>query len=71
MAHQSVVTWEKPRQHLGLPDWHSRVNNLRNVADARRGDAFELRHASRALRNETHIEGNWSNYESNEALSSR
>lgn len=27
MAHfQSVVTFDKPVQHLGLPDWHARVS---------------------------------------------
>ncbi|XP_055840412.1 tektin-2 [Episyrphus balteatus] len=66
-----VTIMEKPIQHIGLADWHSRVNQLRNVANARRNDAFDIRHLSRTLRNETRIEADWSNYESNEALSSR
>jgi len=47
------------------------VNQMRNVADARRSDAFAMRHSSRSLRNETRIEGDWANYETNEALTDR
>lgn len=71
MAHHTVVTLEKPLQHLALSDWNARVNQLRNVADARRSDAFNIRHSSRTLRNETRIEGDWTNYETNEALADR
>lgn len=55
-------------QHLALSDWKARVDRLRNVANARRADAFLTRNTSRMLRNETYIEGNWANYESKEAL---
>ncbi|XP_034650641.1 tektin-B1 [Drosophila subobscura] len=71
MAFHSVVTMEKPLQHISLTDWHARVSQLRNVADARRSDAFAIRHASRSLRNETRIEGDWANYETNEGLTDR
>ncbi|XP_065360200.1 tektin-B1 [Calliphora vicina] len=71
MAFKSLLVLEKPLQHLALSDWHNRVNTLRNVADARRDDAFDIRHSSRTLRNETRIEGDWTNYETNEALDNR
>nr|XP_036220393.1 tektin-B1 [Bactrocera oleae] len=71
MAYHTVITLEKPLQHLALSDWNGRVNQLRNVADARRSDAFNIRHSSRTLRNETRIEGDWTNYETNEALADR
>ncbi|XP_039482153.1 tektin-B1 [Drosophila santomea] len=71
MAFRSVVTMEKPLQHISLTDWYARVNQMRNVADARRTDAFAIRHSSRSLRNETRIEGDWANYETNEALTDR
>ncbi|EDV98354.1 tektin-B1 [Drosophila grimshawi] len=71
MAFHSVVTMEKPLQHISLADWNARVARLRNVADARRSDAFALRHSARTLRNETRIEGDWANVESNEALADR
>lgn len=71
MAFHSVITLEKPVQHLALPDWHQRLNTLRNVADSRRNDAFNIRHSSRTLRNETQIEGDWANKETNEALHDR
>ncbi|XP_055909934.1 tektin-2 [Eupeodes corollae] len=66
-----VTIREKSVPHIGLADWHSRVNKLRTVANSRRNDAFDIRHSSRTLRNETKIEADWSNYESNEALSGR
>lgn len=71
MAYQSLLVLEKPLQHLSLSDWNSRVNKLRNIADARRNDAFNVRQSSRTLRNETRIEADWTNLESNEALAQR
>lgn len=62
---------EKPLQHISLADWNARVSGLRNVADARRADAFSMRHSSRLLRNETRIESDWANIESNDALADR
>lgn len=72
MAHfQSVVTFEKPLQHLGLGDWHSRVSQLRNVADTRRDEAFNLRQAACTLRNEARIQTAWDTYHNNSRLSDR
>nr|CBE66817.1 CG3085-PA [Drosophila ananassae] len=71
MAFRSVTTMEKPLQHISLTDWYARLNQMRNIADARRSDAFAIRHASRSLRNETRIESVWANYETNEALTDR
>lgn len=71
MAFQSLSVIEKPLPHLALSDWNQRVNTLRNVADTRRFEAFRIRHSARALRNETRIEGDWTNYETNEALTDR
>lgn len=68
---QSVVIYEKPLQHLGLDDWNSRLTQLRNVADIRRNDAFELRHASRTLRNETKTQTDWDTYHNNSRLADR
>lgn len=58
-------------QHLAISDWRARVDRLRNVANARRVDAFAIRNSSRMLRNETRIEGDWANHDSNEALTVR
>lgn len=71
MAFQSLVVMEKPLPHLSLSDWNNRVDTLRNIADTRRSEAFRIRHSARALRNDTRIEGNWINYETNEALTDR
>lgn len=72
MAHfQSVVTFEKPLQHLGLGDWNSRVNQLRNVADSRREEAFQLRQAACTLRNEARIQTHWDTYHNNALLTDR
>lgn len=71
MSSQSVVIYEKPLQHLGLSDWHSRLNQLRNTANVRRSDAFALRHSARHLRNETTIQTDWDTYHNNARLSDR
>ncbi|KAH8398954.1 hypothetical protein KR222_001612 [Zaprionus bogoriensis] len=71
MSFNSVVTLEKPMQHISLADWNTRLGRLRNVADARRADAFAMRHSSRVLRNETRIESNWAQNDTNEALQDR
>ncbi|EDV98355.1 tektin-4 [Drosophila grimshawi] len=71
MPFNSVVTIEKPLQHLSLTDWNARVDRLRSVANARHSDTFDMRNSSRQLRNEVRIEGNWATYESNEALDGR
>ncbi|KAL7738369.1 hypothetical protein ACLKA6_006687 [Drosophila palustris] len=71
MVFQSVATMEKPLGHISLTDWNARVGRLRNVADARRADTFSIRNSTRALIDETRIEGIWANRESNEALTDR
>ncbi|XP_064536145.1 tektin-2-like [Drosophila montana] len=71
MAINSVVTMEKPLQHISLSDWNERVGRLRNVATARLADTFAIRKSSRVLRDETRIEDIWANYESNVALTDR
>lgn len=71
MAFKTVVSLEKPVQHISLPDWNARVGALRSVANVRRKDAFAMRHSSRMLRNETRIESEWAEYYTNEALFER
>ncbi|EDW60223.1 tektin-2 [Drosophila virilis] len=71
MSFNSVVTMEKPLQHISLSDWNERVGRLRNVATARLADTFAIRNSSRVLRDETRIEDIWANYESNVALTDR
>lgn len=70
-ANQSVVIYEKPLQHIGLDDWSARLTQLRNVADLRRNDAFNLRHSARNLRNETRIQTDWDTVHNNARLSDR
>ncbi|XP_055381884.1 tektin-B1 [Condylostylus longicornis] len=71
MSYDEVVVLEKPLQHLGLGDWNSRVSQLRNVAETKNDTAFQMRHDARTLRNETRIEADWTNYQTNIALSER
>lgn len=71
MSNQSVVVYEKPLQHLGLDDWHSKLTQLKNVADTRRADAFSLRHTARNLRNETKIQTDWDTYHNDARLADR
>lgn len=71
MSNRAVATFEKPLQHLSLPDWHSRLNQLKNVAYGKRSDAFELRHMARNLRNETRIQTYWDTFHNNDKLSDR
>ncbi|XP_062136088.1 tektin-2-like [Drosophila sulfurigaster albostrigata] len=71
MSFHLAVSFEKPVQHLALSDWQARVDRLRNVANARRADAFTMRNTSRMLRNESQIEGDWANYLSDESLTNR
>lgn len=63
--------YEKPLQHLGLDDWHSRSNQLKNIADVQRYDAFELRQTARNLRNETAVQTTWDTYQNNARLADR
>lgn len=63
--------YEKPLQHLGLHDWHSRSSHLKNIADVHRNDAFELRQMARNLRNETAVQTTWDTYQNNARLADR
>nr|CAD7593296.1 unnamed protein product [Timema genevievae] len=67
----SIVTYEKPVRPTSLPDWHSRTWELRQTANTRRGDAFELRHEGRQLRNETNIKTKWDTYHNDTRLADR
>lgn len=67
----SVVTFEKPIQHIGLADWHAKQWQNEQTNDARREDAFNLRHESRQLRNETRIRTDWDTFHNNMRLSDR
>lgn len=71
MSDPSVVVYEKPVQHLGLDDWNAMLSQLRNVADIRRADAFQLRNNARNLRNETKIRTDWATYHNNARLADR
>ncbi|XP_050308622.1 tektin-2 [Anthonomus grandis grandis] len=67
----SVVTYEKPLPHIGLADWFAKQWEIQQTNDARRTDAFNLRHESRQLRNETNIKTNWDTYHNNVRLADR
>lgn len=70
-ATQSVVTFDKPLKHLSLNDWNLRISQLRNNSETKRLDAFNLRQASRNLRNESTVESFWSTYYNNERFADR
>lgn len=70
-ANQSVVTFDKPLQHISLNNWQARINELRNVSETQRQESFELRQSARILRNETAVESTWQTYYNNERLSDR
>lgn len=63
--------FEKPIQHLGLDDWFSRTNQLCNVADVRRTDAFDVRQSSRCIRNESAVQTHWETVHNNSRLTNR
>ncbi|XP_064536144.1 tektin-2-like [Drosophila montana] len=71
MSFHLITTMQKPIQHISMSDWNSKTDRLRNVANARRADALALRSSSRLLRDQSHIECDWANYESNNALDAR
>lgn len=68
---QSVVTFEKPIQHVGLADWFAKQWEIQQTNDTRRNDAFKLRHEARQLRNETRIRTEWDTYHNNARLADR
>ncbi|KAJ8943826.1 hypothetical protein NQ318_020898 [Aromia moschata] len=67
----SVVTYEKPIPHTGLADWYAKQWQNQQTNDTRRNDAFNLRHESRQLRNETKIRTEWDTYHNNVRLADR
>lgn len=67
----SVVTFEKPIQHIGLADWYAKQWESQQTNDTRRNDAFKLRHEARQLRNETRIRTEWDTYHNNARLADR
>ncbi|XP_022901941.1 tektin-2 [Onthophagus taurus] len=67
----SVVTFEKPLQHIGLADWNAKQWASQQTNDTRRNDAFMLRHQARQLRNETRIKTDWDTYHNNARLADR
>ncbi|XP_030760676.1 tektin-2 [Sitophilus oryzae] len=67
----SVVTYEKPLPHIGLADWFAKQWENQQTNDARRSDAFNLRHEARQLRNETRIRTDWDTYHNNVRLGDR
>ncbi|CAH1119805.1 unnamed protein product [Phaedon cochleariae] len=67
----SVVTFEKPIPHIGLADWYAKQWQNQQTNDTRRNDAFNLRHESRQLRNETNIRTEWDTYHNNVRLADR
>ncbi|XP_074028029.1 tektin-B1 [Leptinotarsa decemlineata] len=67
----SVITFEKPIPHIGLADWFAKQWQGQQTNDTRRNDAFNLRHESRQLRNETKIRSDWDTYHNNLRLSDR
>jgi len=67
----SVVTFEKPLQHIGLADWYAKQWALQQTNDTRRADAFNLRHEARQMRNETCIKTQWDTYHNNVRLADR
>ncbi|ERL83336.1 hypothetical protein D910_00671 [Dendroctonus ponderosae] len=67
----SVVTYEKPLPHIGLSDWFAKQWEIQQTNNARQTDAFNLRHESRQLRNETNIKTEWDTYHNNVRLADR
>jgi len=67
----SLLTCEKPTKHVSLPDWHARTWGMRETADTRRADSFNLRAGGRQLRNETALRTKWDTYHTNTRLYDR
>ncbi|PSN41225.1 Tektin-2 [Blattella germanica] len=67
----SIATYEKPTEHVALPDWYARTWEMRQTADTRRGDSFNLRAEGRQLRNETFLRTKWDTYHNNARLRDR
>lgn len=48
--------FEKPTANTGTDDWHSRSQQLCNLAELHRTNAFDLRQTSRNTRNDNQIQ---------------
>lgn len=64
-------TFEKPIENTGIDDWHSRTNQLCNLANEHRLSAFDLRQMSRNIRNESQIQTNFNTVNNNARLANR
>lgn len=71
MAYQTIVSDEKPSLHYSLADWNKRSRFLNDRAVDLCDDAFTIRHASQVVRNETSVECECANYETNKKLIER
>lgn len=63
--------FEKPLQRLGIDDWHLKTNQTCNSALFQRSNAFDLRQTSRNLRDETQINTNYNQINTNAYLTNR
>lgn len=61
----------KPTVSTGVDDWHSRSQQLCNLADLQRTNAFELRQVSRGTRNDTQIQSHFQRGENDNRLANR
>jgi hypothetical protein len=66
-----MVTFEKPAKHVALPDWHATTWEIRQTADARQSDSFNLRAEGRQLRSETDLKTKWDTYHNDARLHDR
>ncbi|CAG9856165.1 unnamed protein product [Phyllotreta striolata] len=67
----SVAVFEKPLTRISLPDWYANNWNNQQTNERRRCDAFDLRHESRQMRNETAVRSDWDTYHNNVRLADR
>jgi hypothetical protein len=67
----SMVTFEKPAERVALPDWYATTWEIRQTADARQSDSFNLRAEGRQLRSETALKTKWDTYHSDACLHDR
>lgn len=63
--------FEKPLQHLGIDDWYSRTDQLCNLANVRRTNAYDVRQSSRNLRNESQVQSYFNTVNNNARLANR
>jgi hypothetical protein len=66
-----MVTFGKPTEHVTLPDWYARTWDMRQTADTRQSDSFNLRAEGRQLRSETALKTKWDTYHNDARLCDR